>query len=348
MSTARIRARLYDGRTSIARDGELAVRGTAGVACLDVRAADHDTQVPFAQLVVGERVGETNRLLQLPDGGSIEVLDNTAFDLALEAAGIRTREAPIRRLESRWHFAWLALLATLIGSVLFVRYGVPALAVRAVRFIPPHVDALIGADTLRVLDRGVLSPSKLPAGRQQQLRALFVEVATGASPDSSGYRLELRTGGDLRANAFALPSGIVVLTDELEAIARNDDELRGVFAHEVGHLVNRHAMRVLVQNSATALLAAGIFGDASGVTSLAAAAPTVLVNTGYSRDFEREADAFAFHWMTAHHIDPAHLADLLERLGRAQPGDEPGFLASHPQIRERAQAFRSQAAQTPH
>jgi Zn-dependent protease with chaperone function len=311
------------------------------LAHLGVRAAGIDRSLPFADLVIGERVGETHRLLELPDGGSIEVLDNAAFDAAFEAAGLSTREAPIRRLESRWRYAALAVLATLIASVLFVRDGIPALAVRAVRLIPPRVDTLIGADSLEVLDRGVFQPSKLSPARQQQLRGVFAEVAHGASPDSSRYRLELRAGGQLRANAFALPSGIVVLTDELEALAHNDDELRGVFAHEVGHLVHRHAIRMLVQNSATALLAAGVFGDASGITSLAATAPTVLVNAGYSRDFEREADAFAFHWMTEQRIDPGHFADLLERLSREHGSDEPGFLASHPHIRERVQAFRS-------
>jgi len=341
-----MRARLYDGRTSGARDAALTVAGVGRLARLGVQAGDTELALPFTAIAIGERVGDTNRLLHLPDGGSIEVLDNAAFDAALEAAGLSTREAPIRRLESRWHYAWLAALATLVGAVLFVRVGIPALAARAVRLIPPHVDTLIGADSLQVLDRGVFHPSKLAPGRQAQLRAMFAEVAAGAAPDSAHYRLELRAGGELRANAFALPSGIVVLTDELEALAHHDDELRGVFAHEVGHLVNRHAMRMLAQSSATALLAAGIFGDASGVTTLAAAAPSVLVNAGYSRDFEREADAFAFRWMTARHIDPGHFADLLERLGGAQRGSEsePGFLASHPHIRERVQAFRLQSA----
>jgi Zn-dependent protease with chaperone function len=337
-----IRAWLYDGRTSGARDAVLTVEGAGHLAQLGVQTSGAALSLPFTGLVIGERVGETHRLLQLADGASIEVLDNAAFDAALAAAGVSTREAPIRRLESRWRYAALAVLATLIGSVLFVRYGIPALAVRAVRLIPPQVDTLIGADSLQVLDRGVLHRSKLAPDRQAQLRAVFAEVAAGSSADSGHYRLEMRAGGELHANAFALPSGIVVLTDELEALAQHDDELRGVFAHEVGHLVNRHAMRMLVQNSATALLAAGIFGDASGITSLAATAPSVLINAGYSRDFEREADAFAFRWMTARHIDPGHLADLLERLEHAQGanGSEPGFLASHPHIRERVQAFR--------
>lgn len=343
-----IRARLYDGRTSASRDASLSIAGSGAHARLDIRAGDLDLSVAFADLAIGERVGDTNRLLQLPAGASVEVLDNTQFDAALGAADLSTREAPIRRLESRWHYAWVAVLATLIGSVLLVRYGIPALAVRALAFIPPRVDAMIGADSLEVLDRSAFRPSQLPPERQAQLRRLFAEVATGAAPDSARYRLELRAGGELHANAFALPSGIVVLTDELARLAQNDDELRGVFAHEMGHLVHRHAMRMLVQNSATALLAAGIFGDASGITSLAATAPAVLVNAGYSRDLEREADAFAFAWMKRRSIDPAKLADLLERLVQKEGDKEGGFLASHPDLKERLQALRSRDPAHPH
>ena len=334
-----IRARLYDGRTSGARAAEVAVSATAGCGRLMVRAGDVEISVPLSDVGIGERVGSTPRLLQLPEGGSVEILDNAAFDTALEFAGIRTPEEPLRRLEGRFRYALLALLVAVVGTLGFFRFGVPAIAERAVRLIPPGADAVIGADTLRVLDRSTFRPTKLTAQRQAQLRQVFAEVCAGASADSAHYRLEFRGGGTLRANALALPSGIVVLTDELEQLAKNDDELRGVFAHEVGHLVNRHAMRMLVAGSATALLVAGIFGDVSGVTSLATAAPTVLVTAAYSRDFEREADDFAYRWMSQHHLDPRRLADLLQRI-TAQQGDGGGFLATHPDLRERLRAMR--------
>ena len=230
---------------------------------------------------------------------------------------------------------------TLIGTAAFLKYGVPALATRALRVIPPGVDAVIGTDTLRFLDRSTFKPSNLTPVRQAQLRELFAEVTAGASPDSKHFRLELRRVGSIGANALALPSGIVVLTDELEHLAKNDDELRGVFAHEVGHLVNRHAMRMLLQSSATALLLVGILGDVSGVSSLVTAAPTVLVNAAYSRDFEREADGFAFRWMSQHGVAPERLGDLLKRLAVAQSGDQDGYLASHPDLGERIRAARS-------
>jgi len=337
-----IAAKLYDGRTSASREAQLLMEGRGSSARLRILAAGTEASVPVGDIGLGERVGETNRLLHLPDGGSLEVLDNAAFDAALAAAELQTREAPLRLLESRWTYALLAVFATVVGSALFVRYGIPALATHAVRYIPQSVDSYIGADSLTVLDRSVFQPSKLPPERQAELRRLFAEVAADAGGEGSRYRLELRAGGSVGANAFALPSGIVVLTDQLEQLARSDDELRGVFAHEVGHLVNRHAMRLLVQTSASALLVVGVFGDVSGVSSLAATAPTVLLNAAYSRDAEREADAFAFRWMSRHGVKPDHLADLLERLAAAHGDTAGGYLASHPDLRERMQALRRQ------
>jgi Zn-dependent protease with chaperone function len=340
VSSPQTRGLYYDGRTSVPRPALLTVGGAGLAAQLTIGLPERELQVPLARGALGERVGDTHRHLQFPDGSSVEVLDDAQFDAALERAGLTTAEAPLRRLEGRWRYTLAALLATLLATLGFIRYGAPALASRAVRLIPPGVDALIGADSLRVLDKGAFRPSALPPQRQAQLRQIFSEVAAGAAPDSARYRLELRAGGSLGANAFALPSGIVVLTDELTQLAQNDDELRGVFAHETGHLVNRHAMRMLVQSSAAALLLVGVFGDVSGATSLAAAAPTVLVDAAYSRDFEREADAFAFRWMSAHQVPPERLGDLLERLAARHGEAAGGFLASHPDLQERIRALR--------
>jgi Zn-dependent protease with chaperone function len=66
---------------------------------------------------------------------------------------------------------------------------------------------------------------------------------------------------------------------------------------------HRHSLRHLLQDSITALAAMAVYGDATAITGLAATAPTALMHTGYSRDFEREADTFAF--------------DLLKKTGRS-------------------------------
>ena len=146
---------------------------------------------------------------------------------------------------------------------------------------------------------------------------------------------------DQGANALALPSGVVVLTDELVALSRVDDELVAVLAHELGHVKGRHALRRLLQSSLVAGLAILVTGDVASAASLIAAVPTALAEAGYSRELEREADAYALATFDRHQIDRRHFARILERLA-AQPRSElPGFLATHPATEERVRALEA-------
>jgi Zn-dependent protease with chaperone function len=338
MPEAAIRARFYDGRTSVASLAQLKFIGADGNRYLAIQTDNTEVLIALSDLSIGDRIGDIPRLLHLSDGRSLEVLDNSEFDQALHEFGQVGGESVIRKLEKRWRYAAIALFVIVLGTAGFIRYGAPLLAERALKFIPPEVDSAIGVDSLTVLDKTLFKPSSLKGDRQAQLQQVFAEVSAGASPESKHFRLELRGGGPIKANALALPSGIVVLTDELEHLAANDDELRGVFAHEVGHLVNRHAMRRLLQSSSAALLLGGIFGDVTGVSTLVTTVPTVLVDSAYSREFEREADEFAFRWMSRHNVDPAGLGNLLTRVTITYGEGQGGYLASHPSLRERVKA----------
>ena len=83
-----------------------------------------------------------------------------------------------------------------------------------------------------------------------------------------------------------------------------------MLAHEVGHLYNRHSLRIVLQNSAVAVIIAAVTGDLTSITALSATVPTVLMQAKYSRDFEREADAFAFSYLKSVDIDPNVLQQL--------------------------------------
>ena len=349
MNTQVIRALFYDGQSSSAREVTLAWVHDSGGQRLSLRISGSGDNahgfgiaevVPAAEVQIAERVGNARRFVQLPDNRTLEVIENEAFDAAMAHAGLRTFEEPVRWLERRWSYALAALMLIAVGTWGFLRFGVPALANRAVSLIPPSIDARIGTDSLALLDRGVFKASSLSPERMTVLRAEFADLAAGAAVGSARYRLEFRQGGAIGANAFALPSGIVVLTDELERAALNDDELRGVLAHEVGHLVHRHAMRNLVQSSASALLMLGLLGDVNTASSLLAALPGTLVNAAYSRDFERDADDFAYRWMALHNIPAERLGALLIRLSEAKDGGGKdgglgGLLANHPGLQER-------------
>jgi predicted Zn-dependent protease len=142
-------------------------------------------------------------------------------------------------------------------------------------------------------------------------------------------------------NAFALPGGIVVVTDEMVQFAKDDDELFAAIAHELGHLQARHAMRLVLQQSGIAVLVTAIAGDAAGMTFLAAAMPAAVLNAGYSREFELEADRYAYGHLKRHGSSPAVLARLFRRLAEdrhAADANDPlaRYLSSHPALEERA------------
>ena len=128
------------------------------------------------------------------------------------------------------------------------------------------------------------------------------------------------------------------MTDELVLLAESDEQIMAVLAHEVGHLHGRHSLRILLQNSLSALLIAGLTGDISNITALSAAVPTVLMQAKYSRDFEREADDFAFDYLEMRGASTDALSDLLLKLEESvsDDGDDfPAWLSSHPPSRER-------------
>ncbi|HPM41079.1 MAG TPA: ComEC/Rec2 family competence protein [bacterium] len=225
-----------------------------------------------------------------------------------------------------------------VSAALFIRFGVPAMADFAARTLPTSVDQALGAQSLQILDKAFLNPSELPAARQLELQAKFRAMSTEIDRDHA-YRLELRASPALGPNALALPSGIVVMTDELVLLAKHDDELVAVLAHEIGHVRGRHALRQLLQTAGVSAITFAILGDVSSISALVSAAPA-LIEAKHSRDFEREADDFAKQWLARNNI-PAHRFDdilcrMEEELGT---GDEAGvgkYLSSHPSTDERA------------
>ena len=150
--------------------------------------------------------------------------------------------------------------------------------------------------------------------------------------------LEFRKSPAVGPNAFALPGGTVVLLDELVAAARHDDEIAAVLAHEIGHLVEQHTMRHVLQTSGAGVIVAAVIGDVLSLSSYAAAVPAFLLDAGYSRAFEREADDFGLGLLDRAGIDRGHFVRFLTRMEQEHPSGVPGFLSTHPRAEERGRA----------
>ena len=109
-----------------------------------------------------------------------------------------------------------------------------------------------------------------------------------------------------------MPDGLIVITDELATGNDGDSDdwgLRAVFAHEIAHVEARHGVRLFLRSATAAGLALLLFGDVSGVAAAAAG----LWQLKNSRDFEAEADCFAYDYLRANDISWRVFTDYLRR-----------------------------------
>ncbi len=146
-------------------------------------------------------------------------------------------------------------------------------------------------------------------------------------------------------NAFAVPGGKVFFNSGLIQMVESEDELAGVMAHEIGHVVARHIARQSEQGMKLGLAAlgamlAGIFlgpqaAAALGVTAQAASATVMLK---YSREHEEEADYLGLKFMERAGYDPRAMATMLKKIRRVSgpaSSDPPAYLLTHPAVEQR-------------
>jgi len=329
---ATVEARFHDGLIATAHPVTLCLEA-GGIVVL---GEGFTRQYDWGGTRISERLGSAPRLLSFEDGAFCEIPQQAALDAALRTAGYRAAWG--EWLPQHWGrvVLALALLLTAIGAT--YRWGLPLAADLVARQIPVGAERALGARAADYFESQMLKPSKLPEARRRELQQLFESLVPRGD---RSYRLALHDGGPIGANALALPGGTVVLTDQLVELAPDDDALRGVLAHEIGHVERRHVLRQIISATVVSAVATLVAGDTSG---LFAALPATLANLSYTRAMEREADRYAIESLKARSIALEPFAVLLERLQREHGQTSvgaPAYLSTHPDTVERVRAIRA-------
>lgn len=322
-SSFRTPAQWYDGHNAIRHEGEAVWDGSG---TLSLRGFSGEMDLPFADLVYGEhRGGEyVYRRSSEPD-----------FRLILPEdlpPGLAAK-LPVKQV----YGGWIDKVGLGKASAAFAVVSIAAvtLFMTAPEWLGPRVpqswernlgDAMVGDFGNRLCST--------PEGD-----AALAKLLDAVDPDEVQVRAGVANIG--MVNAVALPGGQVLLFDGLIQDAETPEELAGVLGHEVGHVRERHVMTALLRQFGLSIL---LSGANSGVGDTVFG----LASMGYSRDAEREADAFARARMEESKVSPLGAARFFERIGGG--GDEDadensltGWVASHPDPRERAKAFREAA-----
>jgi len=196
---------------------------------------------------------------------------------------------------------------------------------------------------------------------QQQAKLLLaplVQPLLTALPDKR-YDYKFYISDDPQLNAFALPGGVIVINSGLIFAADSAEELLGVLGHEIVHIRQQHGIRNLISSAGSYLILSAILGDASGLMAVVIDSAPLLLNQGYSRQFETEADQLGFNILLAANIDPNDLprffkkllakeqrmlADIEDKEQRSLIEAGLGFLSSHPATQQRIDNLQKQAA----
>lgn len=262
---------------------------------------------PLKKIEFPEEMGQEVALISLPNLASIEV---TGMQQWREWSQNHRLTKGLQKYQFKNRWSLLSIATIIAFGFISWKWAIPFVAEKSLVFIPEQIDQKIGNKALDYLDKTYFSETQLTTLEQNQITQSFKKYVKLVDPALiPEYQLVFRSSR-VGPNAFALPGNNIIMTDEIVDLLEEDETvLFGVFAHELGHVKNRDAMKSLVQVSALGILMNIWIGDFS---STLAAVPVLIGQAQYSRDVERSADSSAVTILTQAKISPLVMVELFK------------------------------------
>lgn len=216
--------------------------------------------------------------------------------------------------------------------------------------ITPEQEYYIGRSVAATILTTYKPYDQAAATRYLNLLGQTLAQASAKPETFGGYHFSILDTDEI--NAFAAPGGLIVVSRGLIRCCRNEDALAAVLAHEVGHVEREHGLNAIEKGRKTAFMTtlAVTAGKSLGGTELADLTKVfegtigditnTMVNSGYSRQSEFEADAASVRILRTVGYNPEGLVDMLAQMQkRLKPGSH-GFGATHPAPKDRIDAVR--------
>lgn len=275
-------------------------------------------------------VDNSPHAIMLSDGARIEFLGSPPDWIELQHRSLFDN---ITKMENRWAWIGTGLMILCVFVFGLFRFGIPMASHHITQRLPSDVLMEAGNHAEEYVMK-MTGPSALSKARQDEIKALYDKL--DGNPKA---KIIVRSGGDIGANALAIPNNTIVITDELIELSGDDNEILAVLAHEQGHLVHRHSLEQAISSIGVGVLVIVITGDAS---DLILALPTMLAATQYSQAAEMEADKFAIDELKRLGISPLHLANFFEKM-KKEDGNGQGHwsvLSTHPKTDKRIEQVK--------
>lgn len=302
---------------------------------LEVHTTEGKSSYPLDSVACIEPISRRTGSLLLDQGSEIPLPDRNTQRLF---KNLRYGTSIWRRIDDirdAWPWLIFASIVLTSGIISIFVWGIPSLSRITADRIPPVFSDYLGKQALEQMRSSHLADSKTDPLVRIKIEKNFDSLLRANQLDPLDYSLHFHASDSMGANAFALPSGDLVLLDGLWDIGMLEPEILGILAHEVAHIQHRHGLQMLLRYAGVTTLIAITLGDLQSA-SLLQAVPTLLLEKGYSRSFEREADITAVALLRRAGHEAQSLVDALQRLGDLPNSTAvPILLSSHPNVEER-------------
>jgi len=153
-------------------------------------------------------------------------------------------------------------------------------------------------------------------------------------------------------NALSAPGGFIFVTKGLIRCCKTEDAMAAILAHEIGHVQRRHGLQAIqesrITDGVTTLAIAGTSTMAGGTLGELTKTfddsikdiTTTMIDSGYSRSFESEADGDGVTIMQRIGYDPNAIIDMLKEMQARIEPDGKGFAKTHPSPEDRIEAVQ--------
>lgn len=281
-----------------------------------------------------ERMGDLIRLAA-PDGDA-RLLVNAKTWSETSGEGGQALQRRDRRAEVRL-IGGLALAGLLIAALVFI--GMPLASGPLAQRTPPALERRLG-DNIDAQLSLVFEDCEGEDG--QDALYVFGDLLEGS--DADPFNIRVRAVQAPFVNAFALPGGAVLVTDDLIEIAETPDELAAVIAHEVAHVDERHVMQAVWRSMGIGVVLDAVLGGGTGAGQQLILLMGSAADLRFSREAEREADRRGLALLHEHGLSSLGMAPFFERIAtKDESADAARFkelISSHPESLRRAETVR--------
>jgi beta-barrel assembly-enhancing protease len=337
-------ASYLDGRTAARHSARVSVNNQFIQVTTD---SGHSVLWPLSEVrqTQGFYSGEPIRLERGAPIAEVVIVDDRAFLEHLHRVVGPERAKQFSKASapnSRLMFGLLAGGATVALIALLYFYVIPASAARLAPLVPLSVEEKLGD----VITQMLAPPEKRCNDARLQAAVEAIMKRLSEASGDSRYQFRIAVFDDQMVNAFAAPGGYVVVARGLLEKTDSPEQLAGVLAHEVQHVLLKHSTGGILRQLSSRVVIALVAGDASLVEKTLSTADS-LGQLKFGRDAESAADLEGLALLTRAGVPPQAMIDAFGILEReaAQMPSMPAFLSSHPETADRIAELKARGVQ---